>query len=289
MLSYIEALEALSNTGTMGKAATRLRLSQSAISKRIASLEEKLGLTLIEKNGRRVNLTPEGRHLLERVQPLLAEFRSALQAEPSHHIGRLNLGISESVLSSWGARLLAATCNQLPSLNLEVHAHRSPVVVDRVLSGEYQLGIIAGAADQAQTLFVQEILREPMVLVPKNLERLPAKREGLNVITIESRSGTWSAIDKRFQSLGLVREREMESFFGVIQMALAGFGHGLVPWGVCEALRLESKTLGYFSTNELSRPVSLIARPSTIARQLPSSFLKTLVVMAPMTVTSRFP
>lgn len=274
MLSYIEALEALSATGTMLKAATRLRLSQSAISKRIASLEEKLGTALIEKQGRHVILTPEGRHLLERLQPLLVEFRSALQTEPQESMGQLTIGVSESILSSWGARALADTCRLLPQLTLEIHTHRSPVVVDRVASGEYHLGLIAGLAEQAAALAVTEICREPMVLVPNRLKLLPARDTATEVICIESRSGTWSAIERKCRDLKLIPVREMESFFAVVQLALAGFGHGLVPLGVCQTLQLPQASLRIFSERELSRPVSLIARPSTIARPIPSQFLR---------------
>lgn len=272
MLSYIEALEALSGAGTMMKAATRLRLSQSAISKRIASLEAKLGTSLIEKNGRRVSLTPEAHRLLERMEPLLIEFRSILQAEPSSGQGRLTLGVSESILSSWGSRVLATAHEKMPSLQLEFHAHRSPVVVDHVASGEYQLGLIAGFAAQAAKLEVKEIWREPMVLIPKKLGRLPTHLVGLPVISIEARSGTWSAIEKNCRRLGLVPEREVESFFAVVQMAIAGFGHGLAPLGVCEALGLPRESLRIFKTSELSRPVSFIARSSTVGRPLQAQY-----------------
>lgn len=49
MINDIETLEVLSQMGTMLKAATKLRVSQSAVSKRIASLEEEVGQALIEK------------------------------------------------------------------------------------------------------------------------------------------------------------------------------------------------------------------------------------------------
>jgi DNA-binding transcriptional LysR family regulator len=256
----------------MLKAATRLRLSQSAISKRIANLEGKLGTALIEKNGRRVILTPDGHQLLERMEPLLAEFRSALQTAPLNSKGRLTVGVSESILSSWGSPVLASVLEKMPELQLELHAHRSPVVVDRVASGEFQLGLIAGFAAEAATLQVKELLREPMALIPQKLRRLPNRLSGLPVITIEARSGTWSAIEKNCRKLGLIPVREMESFFAVVQMALSGFGHGLAPLGVCQALGLPREALKIFKVNELSRPVSLIARPSTAARPLPAKF-----------------
>ncbi len=275
MLSYIEALEALAATGTMLKAATRLRLTQSAVSKRIASLEAKLGASLIEKTGRRVTLTTEAHQLLARMEPLLVEFRSVLNTAPLVGQGRLSMGVSESILSSWGSRILAAVQDRMPDLQLELHAHRSPVVVDHLASGEYQLGLIAGFAAEASRLQVKEVWREPMVLVPKKLGRLPTRLAGLPIISIEARSGTWAAIEKNCRRLGLIPEREVESFFAVVQLALAGFGHGLAPLGVCHALGLPRESLRIFKTRELSRPVSFIARPSTAALSVPSQFQAT--------------
>ena len=51
----------------------------------------------------------------------------------------------------------------------------------------------------------------------------------LQVLTIESRSGAWGSIEENMQRLNLDRVVSLESFFAVAQMALSGFGHGLVP------------------------------------------------------------
>lgn len=276
MLSYIEALEALSQSGTMVEAATLLRISQSAISKRIASLEARVGKKLIEKTGRRVQLTPHALHLLTQLKPVLSEFRSILGAKIKSDSGVISLGVSESILNSWGAELLHKICKGWPELKLEVHTHRSPVVVDRVAAGEYQLGLIAGNADNSSSLRAIELLREPMVLIPKNLGRIPSKWNGVGIITIESRSGTWGAIERRCNDMGLIVERQLESFFAVVQMSRAGFGHGLVPLGACTALGINKKSVHIFSTAKLSRPVCLVARPSVLAQSTPARFVEIL-------------
>ena len=49
------------------------------------------------------------------------------------------------------------------------------------------------------------------------------------MITIESRSGAWQSIEDDMRRLRLHRSTSLESFFTVAQMALAGFGHGLIP------------------------------------------------------------
>ena len=71
MIANLEALAALADLGTMTHAATRLRITQSAVSKRIAALEREVGQPVTEAHGRGVRLTPAGHRLLQRAAPAL--------------------------------------------------------------------------------------------------------------------------------------------------------------------------------------------------------------------------
>lgn len=78
LLEGLETLCLLASEGTMAKVASRLYISQSAVSKRIAQLEQRLGKKLIEPDGRHTRLTPQARELLTRVAPSLAEMKGVL-------------------------------------------------------------------------------------------------------------------------------------------------------------------------------------------------------------------
>ena len=75
MIENLETLLALSRTGTMLEAATDLRVSQSAVSKRIATLEKYYDRKLIQKKGRRVELTQHGKQLVDKIAPVLSGLR----------------------------------------------------------------------------------------------------------------------------------------------------------------------------------------------------------------------
>src|SRR4051794_34532606 len=107
----------------MTAAATHLRISQPAVSKRISQLESECGKALIEAVGRRVRLTPEGVKLLERASPLIVQLKDALREERRGSQARLVLGVSESVLSSWGATALTQVLQQCPGIHIEINAH----------------------------------------------------------------------------------------------------------------------------------------------------------------------
>ena len=188
--------------------------------------------------------------------------------------------MSEAILASWGPALFARVRVDLPELEYEIHAQRSPVVLDRIRSGEYMAGLCTGS-DASDTDLVSEVVRlEPMVLIPSGLAPFDAARVGeepVPVITIESRSGAWASIEEDMQRLLVRRETSLESIFAAAQLALAGFGHGLVPRGVARTLGVPLAQCVDMGRRGLNRPVRFVARKSMFSRPLVRSFHAALV------------
>ncbi|MDA1075178.1 MAG: LysR family transcriptional regulator [Proteobacteria bacterium] len=273
MLENLETLVTLSKTGTMMETSTVLKISQSAVSKRIAALEKYYDRDLIERDGRRVVLTHHGTQLVEKVRPLISELREVFLTDNALRKGKLIIGVSEAILASWGARLFGRVREEMPEVEFTFHAQRSPVVLDRIRSGEYMIGICTGSSN-ADTDILSEIIRlEPMVILPSSLKPLRYKvGDELDVITIESRSGAWASIEEDMKRLNLRRQVSLESFFTVAQMAIAGFGHGLVPAGVAATLGVAKRQLIALNKSGLNRPVRFVARKSMFAQPLVQSF-----------------
>lgn len=273
MLENLETLVTLSKTGTMMETATVLKVSQSAVSKRIASLERYYDRALIERHGRRVVLTHHGTKLVEKVTPLISELRDVFLTDNALRKGEIILGVSEAILCSWGPRLFAEVRAQMPEVEFEFHAQRSPVVLDRLRSGEYMVGICTGSSDAESDLQSEVIRREPMVILPSGLVPLSYQiGDSLDVITIESRSGAWQSIEDDMGRLNLNRSASLESFFAVAQMALAGFGHGLVPAGVAGTLGVKAEECIDLTGAGLTRPVRFVARKSLFSQPLVQNF-----------------
>ena len=76
-LSRLRALRELSIRKTMAAAAEALRVTPSAVSQAIAQLEDELGIDLVERRGRGVELTPAGRQLVQRAERVLIELEAA--------------------------------------------------------------------------------------------------------------------------------------------------------------------------------------------------------------------
>src|SRR3990172_3656965 len=100
-ISALQAFLAVADTGSFSAAAERIYLTQPAISKRIATLENELGTKLFDRIGRSVQLTAAGQALAARGRTLLKDFEDVrraitnlagtiggeLRVAMSHHVG----------------------------------------------------------------------------------------------------------------------------------------------------------------------------------------------------------
>ncbi|MBV1906574.1 MAG: LysR family transcriptional regulator [Pseudomonadales bacterium] len=277
MLDNLQTLITLSKVGTMMETSTQLKVSQSAVSKRIAALENFYDRQLVERQGRRVVLTSHGTRLVEKVTPLISELRSVFLEDRALSRGKIVMGVSEAILASWGPSLIAVVQQEMPEVEFICHAQRSPIVLDRIRSGEYMVGLCTGSSD-AETDLQSELLRlEPMVILPSLLQTIEYEvGEPLDVITIESRSGAWGSIEEDMRRLNLRRATSLESFFSTAQMGLAGFGHALVPEGVARTLGVKSEQMINLGDSGLNRPVRFVARKSMFSQSLIQSFFEIL-------------
>ena len=277
MIENLETLLALSRTGTMLEASTELRVSQSAVSKRIAVLEKYYARKLIQKKGRRVELTQHGQQLVDKISPILSELRDLFVDDMNASKGELIIGVSEAILSSWGPKTFIQVQSEMPEAHFVFHTHRTPVVLDRIRSGEFMAGVCTGSDNHDTDLQSEVLFHEPMVIIPSALEKLKwPQQDSLDVITIEDYSGAWRSFKDEAARLKIRRSVSLESFFSVAQMAIAGFGHVLVPIGVAQTLKVPDDCLINLSQSGLSRPVRFVARKSTYSLPIVTNFYQSL-------------
>lgn len=273
MIENLEALVVLSREGTITKTATRLRLTQSAVSKRIAALENSVGEPVIEKYGRGVRLSPRGQKLVAETEPLIGRLRSALVPDLSHVDTELTIGVSESVFGSWGAGALFRAAQQCPDIRLYPHTHRSPAVLDRVRSGEYMLGLCSNLDDLPSGIVGEIVTYEPMVLIDTRAQGDTEEQRPIWSIEFGTKTGKY--LSEHAARRGLELSNGLETFFGVAQAALAGFAVGLVPLGVAQAMRISKADYSPVDP-ALYRSVSIIAQKSTYNRAAIKRFASTL-------------
>src|SRR5690348_13477610 len=95
-LDALAALRAVADTGSVIAAATATGYTPSAVSQQVKRLEKQTGVPLLERVGRGVMLTSQGRHLVEAGQRVLAdleELESDLRASVGEVGGRVRLAV----------------------------------------------------------------------------------------------------------------------------------------------------------------------------------------------------
>lgn len=260
MLDSIDALVALSTFGTVSEAATRLRLTQSAVSKRLQVLQNAVGFRLLEPEGRRLRLTAPAVEFLARARPLVAELRGLTQPHSaSPATVSFSLALADSIASSWGPAVIRRALRALPDTRIDLHAHRSILVIESVRLGRYDIGMCTESST-AKDLLQHPLFEEPLVLLHDKLGPKLARRVPL--VSIENTSATWRAIAPQLREkhpdLLAAPPISVESFGAVVQMVRAGFGNGLVPLGLVRDLRLDPSA--YRRLPNITRRIVLLTR-----------------------------
>ena len=114
---------ALAEAGSFSKAATRVFLTQPALSRSIQALEDEWGAALFDRVGRRIELTPYGREALPRAQRLLAdaqELQRTGREFTSAEAGALHIGLGSGPGAMLMAPLLLTMAREHPQLHLDI-------------------------------------------------------------------------------------------------------------------------------------------------------------------------
>jgi DNA-binding transcriptional LysR family regulator len=217
--------------GGFGRAARAAGRPKATLSRRVAELEAGLGVRLVERGGRTLKLTEEGRALFERTAALLTELdetAAAISAGAAAPRGRLR--ISAPLLFSHVAmgRLAAEFAGKFPDVRLEVTTEDR--AIDPIEEG-YDL-VIRVNPDPDVTMVGRRILRDRLVVVASPALQRPAEGMTAPAVVrgasndIESWALTTPAGATRVDVAPVVR---LSSMIMVRDAVLAGAGAGRLP------------------------------------------------------------
>jgi len=254
MIDEVETLQALATHKTMGKAALSLRVTQSTVSKRIQTLEHKCNKELIVKVGRNVELTLDGKELLLEALPHIRSLKEIFDKPNQQEETSLIIGFSEAILSSWGSKLLAKFAKKNKDVIIEPHAHRSPVIIEKIASSDFNFGIIAGDVKEIAGLYYEKIGKEEMVLIG----------ESGRLFCVEITSGTWRSIEKDVLKKKITIDERSEFFFPIVNLVKNGFCRGLVPETVAISAGFKESDMTYTG---IYRPIYAAGRKSAYQRK----------------------
>ena len=149
-LRFVEAYYWAVTLKSVTRAAEKLHVTQSAMSSRIAALEDELGVLLLDRRDKQFRLTIAGtrfhRHA-ERLLNLQREIKAELGAGAAERAVAVRIGVIESVLHSWLIEWVQALRREHPGLELSLTVETTPVLIDQMRRGAVDLVMAALPAD----------------------------------------------------------------------------------------------------------------------------------------------
>ncbi|WP_250509145.1 LysR family transcriptional regulator [Caballeronia sp. GACF4] len=231
----------VSRLRSFSRAGDEIGLTQSAVSRCVRELEGEIGLKLIDRTTREVQLTDVGVNLVGTVSRLIADLDSALHEVRElgqQKRGRVIVAASPTVACRLMPRVIASCLREFPHVTLILRDDVQSDVLRQVKSGEADFGVVIGPlADDA--LHGQPVMTDSFCLVARRDHPLAHESAapwealaGERLVMLDQASGSRPIIDAVMQRHGVQAQVVQElghpaTVFGLVE---AGVGVSVLPW-----------------------------------------------------------
>lgn len=170
-LRHLRVFVAVAEELHFGRAARRLNLSQPPVSLAVKELETELGLRLLERTSRRIELTPDGEDVLREARAALARIESLRQHARSAARGArgsLSLDFISVEAYSFLPDVLRRFSNDFPLVKLSMSESTTDKILRDLEAGALDVGLVIASPDLAASLTYRPTNRYPLlVALPK--------------------------------------------------------------------------------------------------------------------------
>ncbi|GAK40123.1 LysR family transcriptional regulator [Paenibacillus urinalis] len=232
------------------KAAQVLFITQPTISKTVKSLEDELGVTLLDRYGKNVKLTDAGEVFARQAQEIVTSFHnlsSELDDLMNLKKGHIRIGLPPMIGASFFPKVIGAFYKQYPNITIQLFEDGGKKVENDILSGALDVGVTVLPADEDlfdSYIFVDESLK--VVLHPTHplaeqdeIQLAELSEDGF--ILFREDFSLHDRIIGACQKAGYQPRIIYESaqWDLISNMVAAGLGVALLPETICRELRQE--------------------------------------------------
>lgn len=233
----------LARMGHMTRAAAALHLTQPAVSAQLMRLEEQLGQRLFDRTPRGLALTQAGELFRQHAEAALRALESgkrALDELAGLHRGALAIGGGATATTYLLPTALGQFHAQHPDIQIYVREQGSQSVVDAVLAGELELGVVTLPVQQpahAARLHVEPWIQDELrLIVPHHHPMSEAESfawhelDDVPLVLFEAGSAVRAILDQRLASAKIQTRivMELRSIESIKQMVAQGIGAAFV-------------------------------------------------------------
>jgi DNA-binding transcriptional LysR family regulator len=252
-LSDLRVFRAVATEGGISRAAAVLHRVPSNVTTRIQNLEADLGVALFIREGRRLQLSVQGKVLLAHAIRLLGladEARAAMHETAPR--GVLSLGAMERTAAVRLPALLGRLHERYPDLSVELRTGAPRALTARVLAGELDAALVAEPVSDPRLHSVLAYV-EPLVLIgPRGHPSIRTARDLQTgtLLAFEPGCPHRQRLEAWCEAGGVAPSRviELGSYHAILGCCVAGMGVALMPAAVLdtytERTRLSEHRLG---------------------------------------------
>lgn len=259
-LRQLRYLTALADTSHFRRAAERVGVSQPSLSTQIQSLEDTLGLPLVERGRGAVRLTPIGRDIVARAREVLEDVQGIVDLAGSARdglVGTIRLGAKPTLGPYLMPQVVGALHSAHPDLRLYIRETPPRALEQELAHGTHDV-ILAQLPVTGADFAVERLFREPLMLTLPSDHPLASKPEilcadlaGLQVLSLSPEYHLHDQINALTREMGASLQRDYEgtSLDALRQMVGMGMGVTFLP-----ALYVRSEITGR-ATEVVVRPL----------------------------------
>lgn len=244
-LRYLQYFVAVAEEGHITRAAERLGMQQPPLSQRMRALEQELGVQLLRRRPRGVELTEAGRALLADARAILAHLDHAFAATrrtARGEQGRIAVGFTSSVpFHPFVPRVIRAFRDAFPLVSLTLDEGGTTELIDTLRQERVDVAFIRTRVSDTEGLVVLPLLEEPMLAALPRGHRLAA---GNRSVALKSLAGETFVVYRRPSGPGLYDAiiaachaagfspdvgQEAPRIVSTLNLVAAGLGVSLVP------------------------------------------------------------
>jgi DNA-binding transcriptional LysR family regulator len=251
----LQAFCAVVEKKSFSQAAEKLGVTQPAVSLQVRSLEQRLGQTLLDRSGRRVEPTEAGRRLYRSAQRLLAleeQLFEEVAAGEGALAGTLAIGASTGPGAHLVPILLCEFQRAHPELGVSLSIWDTQTVIDRVAERDLELGVV-GALRRHRSLEFEPLVRDQIVLAVPPGHRAAGgtltvdELRDENLIVMQEGAGVRQVVEEELRRAGLrlrgvVPKLELGLQESVKSAVAAGYGVAFISRTAIEG-ELAARTL----------------------------------------------
>jgi LysR family transcriptional regulator, hydrogen peroxide-inducible genes activator len=164
-LQDLRYLVAVAENRHFGRAAEACGVSQPTLSSQIRKLEDGLGVKLLERTNKRVDLTPVGSQIVEHARRALAaasEMEAVASASRDPLVGPLRLGVIPTLAPYLMPLILEPLRQAYPGLTIELWEDQTRALIEGLRSHKLDAALLATAAGAPEITEI-ELFREPLL------------------------------------------------------------------------------------------------------------------------------